>query len=228
MSNNLFVESWNICSLSCVATGISRELPDRTNRDNVWEWGLLGELHTLLAPTGKRTMGQGLVKMLPSSQFLLRFSHFSWIKLFKLLQSFGVVSKVLKKLILTIFPHFQPDLTSALAWNLYNSHPDLQNSAHWSQDSIFNSTRPHATDPSWSLPLRANPCLAGALAFVPGLCHAQAFYLPSSAEAWRQEGLFSDYIIIFPGLTDWRLTELYISTSSSVFLIHLFKTEEQL
>lgn len=81
-SNNFFVvEKWNICSSSYSATGISRELPDRTNNDSVCEWGFWGHSTPLhLKGRGKlyehRTMGWGKVKMLQSSQFLPRLLFF--------------------------------------------------------------------------------------------------------------------------------------------------------
>lgn len=98
---------------------------------HVWPLGFLGNFQTgqimivsgdgvwgSPAPyfsSGERTVGPGRVKRLQSSQFLLRFSHFSQINLFKLLQTGGLASRVLKNLILTIFRRLWPDLISAFA-----------------------------------------------------------------------------------------------------------------
>lgn len=121
-----------------------------------------------------------------------------------------------KPLFLWIFCPLQRDLISTFASNLlfYSLHPDLQNSL-LTDDKIPSLIQLTFTlwDLSWSLPLCGNSCFTRTLAFVPSLYHIQAFYFPFWAEAWRQEGLFSDYIIIiFPWLIDWRFDwTLYLS-----------------
>lgn len=143
------VEDWNLCSSSCVATGISRELPDRSNHDCVWGMGFGGALRPSF-PSGERTVGPGRVKRLQSSQFLLRFSHSPRINLFKLLQSCGLASRVLKNLILTIFCRSRPDLISAFALlETFILLLSRCNTALFSEP-IFNPTRP-----SKPLPLRS-------------------------------------------------------------------------
>lgn len=110
------VQNWHICSLSCAATGGSRELPGRTDNDNVWASGLLGGLRAPPAPAGKRMCGRGRARVPPSSQFLLRFSALFLTETLQIVANPWVsVQSSEKKLILTIFCHLQPYLTSAFA-----------------------------------------------------------------------------------------------------------------
>lgn len=54
--------------------------------------------------------------------------------------------------------------------------------ARWSPDCVFNLTRPHTTRPFEAI-ASAVTCLTRTLAFIPSLCHFQAFYFLFSAEA---------------------------------------------
>lgn len=81
----------------------------RTHRqasdDRVWQWGFWGEQLSPTPTAGRRKMSPGQVKMMQSSHFLQRFSHFGGNKSPQIVASFWLISRVLKKLLSLIFCH---------------------------------------------------------------------------------------------------------------------------